>query len=65
MDLLTTAEASQHLNVPIGTLHYWRSIGEGPKSMKLGRRVMYRREALEAFVSEQEQHVSQAGQAGQ
>ncbi|TQL48777.1 excisionase family DNA binding protein [Homoserinimonas aerilata] len=61
MDLLTTAEAAQYLNVPIGTLHYWRSMGTGPNSMKLGRRVMYRRDALDEFVLQQERFAAQLG----
>jgi predicted DNA-binding transcriptional regulator AlpA len=55
MDLLTLAEASEITRVPVATLRFWRSRGEiGPKSFKLGpRRVMYRREDVEAWIASQ------------
>lgn len=46
---MNTEEASQYLNVPIGTLAYWRHLGEGPAYFKLGRRVLYRPSDLDAF----------------
>ncbi len=56
MDLLTTPQAAQYLNVPEGTLRYWRVCGTGPAAVKLGKRVMYRREALAEFVDSHERH---------
>jgi excisionase family DNA binding protein len=41
--LLTVAEAADLLRLPPGTLRTWRSLNRGPKSLKLGRRVLYRR----------------------
>jgi hypothetical protein len=40
-ELLTMAEVAEALRVPVSTLRYWRSRGEGPKSFALGRRVVY------------------------
>ena len=52
--LLTSAEVAQIIRVPHATLRYWRHIGIGPKSFKMGpRRVLYRVEDVLAWVSEQ------------
>lgn len=42
-DLLTTSEVALMLRAPDSTLRYWRYLGSGPKSFRLGRRVVYRR----------------------
>ncbi len=44
------ADVSEELRVPIETLRYWRHIGKGPRSFKLGRRVMYSRDSLEDWL---------------
>lgn len=50
LKLLTTREVAEALRIPEATIRYWRHTGTGPKSVKLGRRVMYRREDVEAYV---------------
>ena len=53
-DLLTSVEVAEIIRVPHATLRYWRHIGIGPKSFKMGpRRVLYRVEDVLAWVSEQ------------
>lgn len=52
-DLLTITEAAHLLRTPVATLRYWRHVGTGPRSFKLGRRVVYRRADLEAWISAQ------------
>lgn len=42
-ELLTTAEVAALARAPISTVRYWRHIGFGPVSFRLGRRVLYRR----------------------
>jgi excisionase family DNA binding protein len=49
-DLLTISEAAEVLRAPVATLRYWRHLGTGPRSFRLGRRVLYRREDLYAWV---------------
>lgn len=52
--LLTTAEASELLHVPVATLRWWRHTGTGPRSFRLGaRKVMYRRSDVIAWLEEQ------------
>ena len=41
---------SNHTGVPVNTLRYYRQRGEGPRSFKLGRRVMYAVEDVEAWI---------------
>ena len=48
---LTTAELAEELRTPVETVRYWRHVGKGPKSFKLGRGVLYAREDVEAFVA--------------
>lgn len=39
-DLLTTAEVALILRTSPSTVRYWRHLGTGPRSFKLGRRVV-------------------------
>ncbi len=52
-DLLTLDEVAQLYRTPPATLRYWRHQGSGPKSFKLGRRVMYRKADVEAWLAAQ------------
>ena len=52
-DLLTITEAAELLRAPVATLRYWRHLGTGPRNFRLGRRVLYRRDDLQAWVEEQ------------
>lgn len=49
---LTTVELGELLRVPAETVRYWRHTGSGPKSFKVGRRVLYALEDVEAFIAE-------------
>lgn len=53
MKLLTLAEVAELVRAPAGTLRYWRHMGLGPKSFKVGRRVMYRAEDVQSWLDEQ------------
>ena len=37
--------------LPKATLNYWRHIGKGPKSTRIGRRVVYRESDVREFLS--------------
>ena len=52
-ELLTIAEAAELLRAPVATLRYWRHQGTGPRSFRLGRRVLYRRDDLHAWIDAQ------------
>ena len=40
-EILFLEEVSAQHKIPAETLRYWRKNGTGPKSFKLGRRVVY------------------------
>ncbi|MFD6883012.1 helix-turn-helix transcriptional regulator [Rhodococcus sp. NPDC060084] len=60
-ELLTTREVSETYCIPVATLRYWRCQDLGPESFAIGRRVLYRREALEQWLSEQEAATKRGG----
>ena len=49
-ELLTITEAADVLRTPVATLRYWRHQGIGPRSFRLGRRVLYRRDDVHAWI---------------
>lgn len=49
--LLTIDEAADLLRAPVATLRYWRHLGTGPHSFRLGRRVLYRYTDLVTWVN--------------
>ena len=52
--LLSLPETSRRTGVPEATLRYWRHLGTGgPKSARVGRRVMYREADVEAWIEAQ------------
>lgn len=50
-ELLTITEVAEMLRVPVGTLRYWRHLGAGPHSFKVGRWVRYRRGDVRAWLN--------------
>ncbi len=51
MDLLVNErKAAECLGLAVQTLRNYRSLGRGPKYVKLGRAVRYRMEDLESFI---------------
>lgn len=51
--LLRIAEVGEMTGVPENTLRYWRHQNTGPKSAKLGRRVVYREADVIAWIDAQ------------
>jgi predicted DNA-binding transcriptional regulator AlpA len=49
---LTTAEVAEMTRTPAETLRWMRYVSKGPKSFKLGRRVLYDVEDVEAWIAE-------------
>jgi len=48
---LITAEVAELVRAPIETVRYWRHVGKGPKSFKVGRRVLYAIEDVDAWIA--------------
>ena len=40
-ELLTMQEVADVVRVPVATLRYWRHLGTGPRSFRIGRSVRY------------------------
>jgi Helix-turn-helix domain len=51
--ILYQKDLSEMLRRPLQTLRYWRHIGYGPRSFKLGGRVVYKLEDVEAWIETQ------------
>jgi predicted DNA-binding transcriptional regulator AlpA len=51
--LLTTKEVAEITRLAPETLRYWRWKGMGPKSFRLGSRVVYRESDVTAWIEEQ------------
>lgn len=50
--LLDEEESAAELQLKPRTLTVWRSTGKGPRYLKIGRRVFYRRSWLHRFMAE-------------
>lgn len=53
-DLMTPEEVAALARVPLATVRYWRYSGDGPPGFRIGRRVRYRREAVEQWLCDHE-----------
>lgn len=53
-EFLTTEETSALLRTPVATLYAWRSQGDGPPASKVGKRLLYPRVKLLAWVASRE-----------
>src|SRR3712207_9474258 len=58
--LLTITEAAELLRAPVATLRYWRHLGTGPTSFRLGRHVLYRRDRKSTRLNSSHANISYA-----
>lgn len=59
--LCTPQESAKYLKSNARTLERWRTEGNGPRYVKVGRRVHYRRAALDAWIEQQERSHTAGG----
>lgn len=52
-ELMNTGEVAVLTRLPEGTIRYLRYEGRGPRGVKLGRRVMYRKSDVIAWIDSQ------------
>lgn len=52
-EYLTTTEVGELLRTSPETVRFWRHVGKGPASFKAGRRVLYDRTDVMAWIDEQ------------
>lgn len=50
--LLRLPEVAELTGLPVNTLRFWRHQGTGPRSIRLGRRVVYRECDVVAWIEE-------------
>jgi predicted DNA-binding transcriptional regulator AlpA len=51
--ILYNQDVSEMTGLPIATLRFYRHVGKGPKSFRLGQRVAYKLEDVEQWIEEQ------------
>ena len=51
-DYLTTAEVAERYRTRDSTVRHWRSMGYGPKGVKVGRRMLYPQSEIDRFDAE-------------
>lgn len=51
--LLRIEQVAERTGVSVSTLRHWRHHGTGPKSARIGRRVVYRPEDVDAWIAAQ------------
>jgi len=61
---LNQIELSRRWNLSARTLERWRWLGQGPQFLKIGGRVVYRLEDIEAFEAEQVRTASASTNVG-
>jgi excisionase family DNA binding protein len=51
--LITAEELAEELGVPRGTIAQWRWKGQGPRGIKVGKHLRFRREDVDAWIEAQ------------
>jgi excisionase family DNA binding protein len=57
-DLKTPREVAEKLNIQTRTLQDWRSNARGPKFVRVGRHIRYRKSDIEAWIEQQSENVA-------
>ncbi len=52
-ELLTIGEVADIVRVPVATLRYWRHLGTGPRSFRVGRGVRYWHNEVNSWLQSQ------------
>lgn len=50
--LLTVEDVAEFLGVPVATLYAWRCRGLGPRGLKVGRHLRYRRAEVDRWLDQ-------------
>lgn len=51
-DYLSTEQLAELLQVPLRTVYDWRTKGTGPRGVRIGKYVRYRRRDIEKWIDE-------------
>jgi len=52
-EISTPAQLAEYLGVPLATIYRWNYLGTGPKRLRLGRHVRFRKNDVERWLSNQ------------
>jgi predicted DNA-binding transcriptional regulator AlpA len=52
-EVLSLEQIAELTGTPVATLRYWRHLGVGPKTFKLGRRVVSMKSDVERWIAEE------------
>jgi predicted DNA-binding transcriptional regulator AlpA len=52
-ELIGIEQAAEMCGQSVSTLRWWKQQGVGPRSAKIGRRVMYKRAEVSAWIDQQ------------
>ena len=55
-EMLTITEVAEVVRVPVATLRYWRHLGIGPRSFRVGRSVRYWHTEVQWWLEEQSRY---------
>lgn len=61
--ILTMEQAATRIGRSVETMRYWRKRGEGPRTFRLGRRVVIAEDDLNAWIAEQREQGEPQGAA--
>lgn len=50
--LLSPTELADYLKVPLKTVYNWRSAGDGPRGVRIGKHVRFRQADIDAWLEE-------------
>jgi excisionase family DNA binding protein len=56
----TPAQLSEHLQIPEETLRKWRIAGTGPKYVRIGKHIRYRRMQVDRWLEQREREAAGA-----
>jgi excisionase family DNA binding protein len=56
--LMTTDEVAALVRVPASSVGFWRHAGKGPRSFKLGRRILYDASDVHAWIEAERERQS-------
>lgn len=62
-DTLLTSQVAEITGIPECTLRYWRHANQGPPCYRLGKRVLYERAGLDAWIEAQKAATMRGGVA--
>lgn len=49
-DLLSPIELAEYLKIPVKTIYNWRTAGDGPRGIRIGKHLRYRQRDVDAWL---------------